>query len=199
MAKNKQKKNRNGNSPTQTQSGIPPQQTSQPVDYKSGKAFCELCKSEYDSERNRTSVIDSKANIVLSFSAVFFVALTQAINLAKLLQIEIKAIGTLILPILALILIVGSLAIALTAIIMFACVICTHTYNIIDPAQFYDDDILTAEPNDFAITLALSYKSATENNCNVNTKRTVLYNKGLILLIVSIGLFALYMCLISFI
>ncbi len=170
--------------------------------FTSGKEFCALCKNEYDSERNRTSVIDSKTNIVISFTAVFFVAVVQAINLAKIFSIEINAtqtISALILPFVALISIIGALTISLLSIFTFVRVIRTHTYNIIDPVAFYDADILRSNPNEFSIVLAQKYIEATQANYFVNNKRTRLYHRGLVLLVIAIVLFALYMCLISFI
>lgn len=167
--------------------------------FSSGKEFCNLCKSEYDGERERTKVIDSKTNIVISFTAVFFVALTQTISLAKLLNFKITTVGSVLLPVLALSLIIGALVLTLISIIFFARVICMHTYLVIEPRDFYDNDILSSNQNDFAVLLATKYIEATQTNCIVNNKRTKSYCKGLILLIISIALFAMYMCLNSFI
>ena len=48
--------------------------------YKSGEIFLDICRSEYESEKNRVNTIDSKTNIVITLLSVFFVSITEVIN-----------------------------------------------------------------------------------------------------------------------
>jgi hypothetical protein len=52
-------------------------------DYESGEILLATAKSEYNNEHNRTTILDSKTNIVLTFSALLFVAMTQIVNIKK--------------------------------------------------------------------------------------------------------------------
>lgn len=87
--------------------------------YPSGQILLEIAKSEYENEKNRTSIIDSKANITITLLSVLFIAMTQALNLKRIFEIEIKNFSNTIFPALLFITIIGSLAIAFISLIYF--------------------------------------------------------------------------------
>lgn len=167
-------------------------------DFKSGAAFCDLCRREYENESKRTATIDSKTNIIISFSAVFFVAVTQVIDLKQLISYKVVTFGNLILKINAFLGIIIALITSVISLIVLLRVIFTYTYKIIDPNYFYNCNSLQESPENFAVAVALKYMEAANENKQVNDKRARIYKIGIILLIISVILFAYYKCLESF-
>lgn len=165
--------------------------------YPSGEVFLQICKSEYENEQNRTSVIDSKANIVISLAGVFFVAITQIINLKKIFQIEIESFADALVPTLLLLTIIGSITTAFIAIIFFLKVVFTKKYKSLDAEYFYDINKLKQEVDLYSIAVSQFYIEVTKVNAFLNDVRVKWYKRGLILLIISIGAFALHTCLLS--
>ena len=175
----------------------PAEQKSIP-NYQSGDIIYDIAKSEYELEINRTSVIDSKANIVLSLCSAFLVIITQAINLKRLCDVEVNTLSDCIFPVILLLLICGSIVLSFISMILLLRVIFTKQYHAIDPSYFYNIDKLKNEKNLFYIATAQFYIETTNNNKIVNDRRISLYKKGLILLALSIFLFIVYISLESF-
>lgn len=165
--------------------------------YPSGEVLLQICKSEYENELNRTSVIDSKANIVISLAGVFFVAITQIIDLKKIFQIKIESFVDTLLPTILLLTILGSITTAFIALTFFLRVIFTKSYKALDAKYYYDIEKLKQEIQLYSIAASQFYIEATNVNAVLNDIRVKWYKRGLVLLIISIGAFALYACLLS--
>ncbi len=160
--------------------------------YPSGQILLEISKSEYENEKNRTSIIDSKTNITITLLSVLFVAITQILNLKKIFEFEIKNFADAVLPAVLFVTIMGSIIIALISLICFLKVIFTKTYFTVDSQYFYDVEKLKYEPTMYAIAVSQFYIEATNTNKAANDKRIREYKCGMILLIVSIVLYAVY-------
>lgn len=167
--------------------------------YPSGKILLDIAKSEYENEKNRTSIIDSKANIVISLSAVFFVAMTQIVDLKTLLKMKINTFTDVFLPSILFITIIGALIIAFISLVFFMRVIFTKTYMTLDANYFYDINKLKREESMYSIATSQFYIEATNANKQANDHRIKNYKRGLITLIISIAVFALHTVLLSII
>lgn len=173
--------------------------SSKDPEYQSGEILLDLCKSEYESEKSRTSIIDSKTNIVISLTAVFFIAITQVINFKKILSVNIDSFANVLIPTILFISIIASLVTGFVALIYFLRVIFTKEYKSVDVNYFYNKDKLKVDKQLFSIATAQFYIEAINVNVSANDHRIKLYRKGMIFLIVSIVTFAIHVCFISFI
>lgn len=156
--------------------------------YKSGEIFLDICRSEYESEKNRVNTIDSKTNIVITLLSVFFVSITEVINFKTIFSYSVSNFVESIFPTILILTMLGAIVTSFISILCFLKVIFTSSYQCIDLK--YDKEL-------YSITLAHFYIQATEINRNVNDKRIKIYKKGMIFLIVSIFLFTLYISLHS--
>lgn len=166
--------------------------------YKSGEILLQTSIKEYESEKNRTSVIDSKTNIVISLTAILFIAITEIVDLNKLLSVKSTYFATNLLTAILFLSIVSSIVFAFLALIFFLKVIFTKAYKSIDANYFYDTDKLKIDPQLFSIALSRFYIDAIVVNAKANDKRINYYKKGMSLLIVSVATFTLHVCLLSF-
>lgn len=166
--------------------------------YPSGEVLYDISKSEYENEKKRTSILDSKINIVVSLTSVFFVAITQVLNLKKIFSINITSFSDVILPAILFLTIISSMVVSFISLFFFLKAIFTKEYKEIDPKYFYDINKLKKEKELYTITVAHFYIEATMVNKKENDNRVIIYQKGLKLLIVSIFLFSLYMLLKDF-
>lgn len=160
--------------------------------YPSGELQLEIAKSEYNNEKNRSAVLDSKTNTVISFAAIFFVAIAQIVNLKKIFSFVIKSFSDAILPSILFIALLGSIILAFSSLIFFLRVIFTKSYSVVDPNYFYDVEKWKQSPDKFAIAASYFYINATLNNRAINDQRVNQYQKGIILLIISVALFSVY-------
>lgn len=167
--------------------------------YRCGEILLETTIREYESEKNRTSVIDSKTNIVISLTTICFIAITETIDLNRLLSINSTSFATILLAAILFVSIVSSVIFAFLALIFFLRVIFTKEYKTIDSTYFYDINKLKVEPQLFSIALSQFYVEATIVNTNANDKRICNYKRGMIFLIISITTFTLHIGLLSFI
>ena len=165
--------------------------------YKSGEIFLDICRSEYESEKNRVNTIDSKTNIVITLLSVFFVSITEVINFKTIFSYSVSNFVESIFPTILILTMLGAIVTSFISILCFLKVIFTSSYQCIDLEYFYNIDQLKYDKELYSITLAHFYIQATEINRNVNDKRIKIYKKGMIFLIVSIFLFTLYISLHS--
>lgn len=166
-------------------------------EYKSGEIFLDICRSEYEHEKNRTTTIDTKTNIVITLLSVFFVSIIEVINLKTIFTYPVSSFVESIFPTVLLVLIIGAIVTSFISLLCFLKVIFTSSYQCIDLKYFYDIKKLKYEKELYSITLAHFFIEAIEANRIVNDKRIKIYRKGMILLIVSIFLFTLYISLHS--
>lgn len=161
-------------------------------DYECGEILLETAKDEYHNEHQRTSVIDSKTNIVLSFSAVIFIAMMQAVNLKKIFSIKVTTFGDFVIPLILYISLIGALTAMVMSIISLVKCIFTKEYKTIDTAYFYNVKKLKYKERLYSTALAHFYIEATIINKNTNDERVRNYKRGVVLTISSVGFFVLY-------
>lgn len=166
--------------------------------YSSARAFYEQCLNEYNEERNRTTKLDSKTNILISFSAVTLVAMLQAVNLKKLFDIIVTDFASIVFPAILSCLIMGAIVTSLISVIFLLRVICVYKYATIDLHYLYSKSALQTDESIFLIGLAFKLMEAVDYNQNVNKKRTKCYSIGILLLVISLIIFTVYMCMIGF-
>ena len=121
------------------------------IKYPSGQILLDIAKIEYENENNRTSILDSKTNTVISLTAIFFVAMAQIINLKKILNFKIFVMQDALIPSILIITIFGALILAFISLIYFLKVIFTKSYFTIDANYFYDIEKLKHNPDYFSI------------------------------------------------
>lgn len=166
--------------------------------FPSGKAFYNLCLGQYQDERERTSKIDTKSNILISLCGIILVAMLQVVDLRKIFEVSCSNFIDVILPGVLLIMILAALVTGVISTILILRVICIHRYNVLDPAYFLSETALKEEESVFVIGIAIKLIEAISYNKSVNDKRAATYSKALVCLVVSLIFFAVYMCLISF-
>ncbi len=165
--------------------------------YKAGEIILETARMEYQNEHNRTSIIDSKTNIILSFTAIIFVAFIPMINLKNIITVNVESFGDCILPIsISLFLILSMVSMFLSIISLTKCVF-TKEYKVIDTEFFYDVNKLKEDKELYSIALSQFYIEATNINKKTNDNRIKNYKKGVIFTIISVMFFALYVILLS--
>ena len=108
--------------------------------YRCGEILLETTIREYESEKNRTSVIDSKTNIVISLTTICFIAITETIDLNRLLSINSTSFATILLAAILFVSIVSSVIFAFLALIFFLRVIFTKEYKTIEDKRLSNND-----------------------------------------------------------
>lgn len=165
--------------------------------YQTDEVILETARIEYQNEHNRTSIIDSKTNIILSFTAVIFVAFIPMINLKNIITVSVVNFGDCILPIsIFVFLILSMLSMFLSILSLIKCVF-TKEYKVIDTEYFYDINKLKENKDLYSIALAQFYIEATDINKEINDNRIKNYKKGVICTILSVMFFAVYVILFS--
>lgn len=165
--------------------------------YKTDEVILETARIEYQNEHNRTSIIDSKTNIILSFTAIIFVAFIPMINLKNIFTVNIANFGDCILPIsIFIFLILSILSMFLSIVSLIKCVL-TQEYKVIDAEYFYDINKLKESKDLYSIALSQFYIEATSVNKETNDNRIKNYKKGVIFTILSVMFFAAYVILFS--
>lgn len=159
-------------------------------DFKSGEILLSTAKSEYENEFGRTSVLDSKSNTVFSFASVIFVAVTQMMNIKKMMSVKISCFSDVLLPAALFLLSIGALSCMTAAVLNLIRVIFPEEYKTVDANYFLDSKKLVIEKGLFSATLSRFYIDATLHNKSVNDRRIKRYRRALILITVSILCFA---------
>lgn len=149
-------------------------------------------KSEYENERNRTSVIDSKTGIALPITSAYFLALAQMNNFENIFNIHIETFSDSIIPMVLLFTYSGSLILSFIAVIMMVKVVTAREYTVLKAIDLYDEDYLKNEKTALEIKLIQLYIDATQNNKTANDLRIPLYRAGWRLTTVSLALFVVY-------
>ena len=152
----------------------------------------ETAKSEYESEHNRTTIIDTKIGISLPIISAYFIALAQMNNYKEIFTFSISSFWDILIPSLLFITYTASLLLSLISVLMMVAVIITRDYNSIKPLDLYNNDYLQNEKIILSIRLLSLYIKATINNKAQNDKRIPLYRKSWVFSVVSIILFVIY-------
>ncbi|GEM_PF-1127098 len=165
--------------------------------YPSATLALDVARSEYENEINRSSILDSKTNTVISLGAVLFVAIAQIIDIKKILAFQITKFADAILPSFMFITIVCSIIFIFIALILFLRVIFTQPYAKIDSNYLYDIEKWKVAIDRSAIATSYLYIQATIFNRSINDKRVSQYRKGVICLVTSVAFFVIYSVLTS--
>lgn len=160
--------------------------------FECGEILLSTAKSEYENENNRTSILDSKSNIVFTFASVVFVAMTQMVNIKKIFTLKITVFSDVIFPTLLVITLVSAFCSLLCTIILLVTVIFTKEYKTIDPLYFYDPKKLKLGKGLFSSALSQFYIEATLHNKTINDIRVRKYKYALVFMTISIICFVVY-------
>lgn len=156
------------------------------------KLLLDTAKSEYESEHNRTTIIDSKISISLPIISAYFFALAQLNDYKTILNIKTESFCDFIYPAFLFVVYTASLALALVSVIKMVYVIATRQYQTIKPSDLYSENFLKNEPEIISIQLIMLYIEATEENREINSQRIPLYRRGWICATLSIILYVAY-------
>jgi len=168
------------------------QQTENKFNSDSVNLLLETAKSEYESEHNRTSVIDSKAGISLPIISAYFLALAPMNNYKEIFLTKVSSFLDLLIPLALLITYTASLILSFISVILMVKVITTRKYMNVEHADLYDENYLKNDIIFISIKLFLLYTETTENNKTKNNARIPLYRKSWLLTIISIISFVVY-------
>ena len=175
---------------------VQPPDTTSTVNYsdENAKLLFDIAKSEYDNERTRTSVIDTKTNTALALAGVVFTAIITAVDFSKI----VNNISSITLGDILFLLLLGCLICFMISITNLISVIFTKTYKTLDVEYYSKSENLRRPQNMYTMVIATFYRDATSHNHQVNSKRVIKYDFGLRFLIISIFLFACYSILSGF-
>ena len=71
----------------------------------------------------------------------------------------------------------------------------TNPYRVIDASSFSDPENISVKKELYAAGVARYYVEATWHNLNINNKRVKIYDKGVVLALISVSLFVIYIFL----
>lgn len=167
---------------------------SQETEFKidSVELLLKTAKSEYESEHNRTTVIDTKIGISLPIIATYFIALAQMNDYKVIFAFPISSFWNTRIPLLLFLSYTASLMLSLISVLMMVSVTITRNYNSIKPIDLYDNKYLKNAKVFLSIRLLSLYIEATMKNKVQNDKRIPLYRKSWLLSVISIILFVIY-------
>ena len=109
---------------------------------ESVEILLETAKTEYDSEHNRTTIIDTKIGISLPIITAYFIALAEMNDYKSIFAFSISSFWDTIIPALLLLTYSISLLMSLISVIMMISVIITREYYSIKPIDLYNNDYL---------------------------------------------------------
>lgn len=161
-------------------------------DSNSVQTLYDTAKDEYNSERERSSTIDTKASIALPVLSAFFLAVANECDYYALFQLPIGTLPELLSAILLFLLYTAALACSTTATVYAVRTIYPRTYTTLSSEHFYDEALLKEPAETIRIGIAAKLIEATQNNKEQNDTRMSLYSKGWIWGSVSAAAFVLY-------
>lgn len=159
---------------------------------ESVELLLETAKSEYESEHNRTTIIDTKIGISLPIISAYFIALAQMNNYKAIFAFSVSSFWDIIIPSILFVSYTSSLILSLISVLLMVSVIITREYNTLKPIDLYDEDYLKNDRLFLCVELLSLYIQATVKNKSQNNKRIPLYRKSWALSIVSILLFVVF-------
>lgn len=171
--------------------------TEQSFNMDSVNLLVSTAKSEYESEHNRTSIIDSKAGISLPIVSAYFLALAPMNNYKDIFLMKINCFWNLLIPAFLFITYTVSLILSFISVLMMVRVITTREYMTITPSDLYDENYLQNDQVFLSIKILSLYIETTENNKLKNDKRIPLYRNSWLLTIISIISFVIYIIIIN--
>ena len=162
------------------------------INAKSVHLLLETSLNEYSNEHDRKATIDSKAGIALPIISAFFLSFAQMNDYKSIVSMPLDSFGTSLLPSVLFLSYTGGLVLSMLSVALMAKVLFVKDYYRINPVDLYTDDNLTKQEADLSITLMHKYFHAISFNREVNTNRTITYQRSWTLAFVSVILFVIY-------
>lgn len=163
-------------------------------EYESSEILLEIAKDEYKNELNRTSVIDTKVGIALPTVATYFfmVLKSESVKSIFLKLRDMRNAAALLYSLCNLFIYVAAIICAGASLFSLFCAIITQSYQKIDPVYFNEKEKMSQPQKVFSAIMVTYFIKALEHNTEVNDNRVVLYKKGVIFAIISLGFFVIY-------
>lgn len=149
-------------------------------------------KDEYNSERERSSTIDTKASIALPVLSAFFLAVANECDYYALFKLPIGTLPELLIALCLFFLYTAALVFSAMSAAWAVRTIYPRTYTTLSSEHFYDEALLKEPAETIRIGIAAKLIEATQNNKEQNDTRMSLYSKGWIWGSVSAAAFVLY-------
>lgn len=163
-------------------------------EYESSEILLEIAKDEYKNEIDRTSVIDTKVSIALPIIATYFFMVLQFESVKSIFskQLDTRNAVALLYSLCNPFIYLAAIICAGASLIFLLRAIITQSYQKIDSACFNKKEIMSMPKKVFSAVMVTYFIRALEHNKEVNDTRVALYKKGLIFVIISLGLFVIY-------
>ncbi len=163
-------------------------------DYESSEILLEIAKAEYQNEFSRTSVIDTKVGITLPIIVTYFFLVLQFESVKNIFskQIDTRNAVALLCSVCSPFIYFAAIVCAGAALVFLFRAIITQSYQKIDPRWFNEKDIMSRPRNVFSAVMVTYFIQAIEHNSDTNNARIILYKRGLVFAIISLGFFVLY-------
>ena len=153
-----------------------------------------VAEDNYAAETARTTAIDTKAGISLPIISGYFVALISSISdWTSIINCHpVTTPTSVVIRWLAIIYGLETLAITLIALFLMIGAIGIRSYKRVSIQRFYDEHLLSENPNKTYVFLIGKYIAVTKHNTKSNNSRISLYYKSWVATIISLGLLIIY-------
>lgn len=141
------------------------------------KTLFDICKTEYINEKTRTSIIDTKASIVITLATGLYVFFLDVAKDSFVFFIDEKSISLLMM--ILLVCTYCSIVFGFMACYYLYKVLRTRQYCMLEPSYYQDIEKLKLDVSLYITVCSEYYKRAVEHNRSVNTRRSQYYNCAL--------------------
>lgn len=166
-------------------------------DFQSGEILLDITRSEYQNEFSRTSVIDSKVGITLPVIATYFFLVLQFDSIKSIFasKPDTRNAVTALISVCSPLVYIAAIIFAGTALVYLFRAIMSQSYMLVEPCFFNDKEKMSKPREVFSAVMVTYYIRALEYNREKNNARIVLYKRGWLFTMVSLGLFVCYIFL----
>ena len=159
--------------------------------YESSEIFLSMVQAEYQSEKDRASMLDSKLGISIPVISAYFFLIVQD-NSVKDLLLSVLSAQCSIKEIFMAILYCATALTALCSLFFTVRAVMTRSYTALDMGVFYTAKDMSRPKEQFLAIIAKNYLLAVERNRSQNNRKAKEYQSGWVFGIISLSCFFLY-------
>lgn len=150
--------------------------------YPSSEAAFKIIQNEYEYELNRSTKLDNKISITLTFCGVLFLFILRYLDIWSLIEIIQNSSTGRGLPLTSVACIIGQVVIVvlfLRAILKLFFLLKTSTYLHVNCDVIFDKNLAKESPEVLQMYMAAKYLAATNENNKTNENRSSQYASAL--------------------
>ncbi len=158
--------------------------------YETSQAIFEMCKAEYENEKERTNTIDTKIYIATALASGLLLLILETTNVESLFA-DISSL----IKIMTCSMFVASLVSVCSSLVLLTLTIFTRNYVSLFPDSFLTVEVLSEEKELVEIAIANKYYECCLKNRDVNNKRCKKYNIAVASILLTIVFFLVFFIL----